>query len=132
MFGRSIKSVEKKVEKADRLIELAYEITELKIQKADLTIQIEAQAAAYQRGDLEIKHMIGLERKRQEVEIEQARREAVLAVKEENLKAKQDQFDISMKFREEQFKSEMNRMQGFLEEITKRLPMVNVNKTLRG
>ena len=76
--------------------------------------------------------MVGLENKRQKVEVEQARREAVLQVKEENLKAKQEQFDASMKFREDQFKSEMTRMQGFLEEITKRLPVVNVNKNIRG
>ena len=117
-------------EKAKRQIELTEEVAKLKIEKADLQIKIDAQRAEYERGDLEIKHMIGLEKKRQEVEISHARREAILAVKEENLIAKQEQFNASMKFREEQFKSEMTRMQGFLEEITKRLPVVNVNKTL--
>ena len=127
MFGMN----KRQVEEVQRQIELIEEVTKLKIEKADLQIRIEAQKAAYERGDLEIKHMIGLEKKRQEVEISTARREAILAVKEENLKAKQEQFDASMKFREEQFKSEMARMQGFLEEITKRLPVVNVNKVLK-
>ena len=127
MFGMN----KRQVEDVQRQIELIEEVTKLKVEKADLQIRIEAQKAAYERGDLEIKHMIGLEKKRQEVEISTARREAILAVKEENLKAKQEQFDASMKFREEQFKSEMARMQGFLEEITKRLPVVNVNKVLR-
>ena len=127
MFGMN----KRQVEEVQRQIELIEEVAKLKSEKADLQIRIEAQKAAYERGDLEIKHMIGLEKKRQEVEISTARREAILAVKEENLKAKQEQFDASMKFREEQFKSEMARMQGFLEEITKRLPVVNVNKVLK-
>ena len=127
-FGLNRKSVER----AKLASELADEIVTLKKEKANLEIRIEAQKAEYERNDLEIKHMVGLENKRQKVEVEQARREAVLQVKEQNLKAKQEQFDASMKFREDQFKSEMTRMQGFLEEITKRLPVVNVNKNIRG
>ena len=127
-FGLNRKSVER----AKLASELADEIVTLKKEKANLEIRIEAQKAEYERNDLEIKHMVGLENNRQKVEVEQARREAVLQVKEENLKAKQEQFDASMKFREDQFKSEMTRMQGFLEEITKRLPVVNVNKNIRG
>lgn len=128
MFGLSRKSVER----AKLASELADEIVTLKKEKAELEIKIEAQKAAYERGDLEIKHMVGLEKKRQELEIANAKREATVTVREENLLAKKEQFEASMQFREEQFKSEMTRMQGFLEEITKRLPVVNVNKTLRG
>jgi flagellar motility protein MotE (MotC chaperone) len=74
--------------------------------------------------------MVGLERRRQEFEIGSAKREVTLGVREENLKADRERFEQQMKFTEERFDAEVKYLKDLMGEILKRLPNVEVNKTL--
>ncbi len=81
----------------------------------------------------EVTHQVGLERLRQEAEAEQAkkdvdaaRREAVLEVREKNLAAERDAFDKQMEFQRERFEQEQGYLRDLLGQILKRLPDISV------
>ncbi len=61
----------------------------------------------------ELEHKIGLEKKRQEQELEIGKREAIVTVKEENLTADKERFEGQLKFHEERFTEEV----GYLKNI---------------
>ncbi|KKK65028.1 hypothetical protein LCGC14_2978260 [marine sediment metagenome] len=66
-----------------------------------------------ERKERELEHKIGLEKKRQEQELEIGKREAVVTVKEENLTADKERFDEQLGFHEERFTEEV----GYLKDI---------------
>jgi len=101
------------------ILELREEIEDLKIQKSRLTEE-------HAREDRELRHMIGLEKKRQEVEIEQAKKGAVLAVQEENLAADRKRFADEMAFQRTRFEQEVGYLKEMMADILARLPNVNV------
>lgn len=122
----------KQLDAAKSVIELRKQITDLEIGKAKL---VEDNA----REKREVTHMVGLERKRQEFEAEQAmkgieaaRTEAVLRVREENLKTEREAFAKEMKFREERFTKEVGYLKELMGQILERLPTVNVDRVLKG
>ncbi len=109
---------------------LKLEVEELKISKARLVEDNE-------REKREVTHMVGLERKRQEFEAEQARKgietaktDAVLKVREENLKAEKEAFAKQMKFQQEQFDGQVKYLKGMVEQILERLPTVTVDRQI--
>lgn len=110
--------------------ELEDKIVFLKKQVSELEITRGQKQEEFGRRERELTHMIGLEKKRQEVEIQQATQGAKLSVREENLKAKQDQFESQMKFREERFDKEIDYLQGLMKQILERLPTVNVDRAI--
>jgi chromosome segregation ATPase len=120
-----------KVTDLDKVIaKLKEEITGLKIEKSKLD---EDNA----REKREVMHMVGLERKRQEAEAEQAKkeletakREATLAVREENLRSEREAFEKSMKFQEERFKKEVGYLKDLMGQILERLPTVTVDRKI--
>lgn len=84
----------------------------------------------HEREKREVQHMVGLERKRQEWEhakameqVESARREAVLDVREENLGKEREAFETQMKFVTERFTQEVSALQGML---VKLLPSIDI------
>jgi hypothetical protein len=85
----------------------------------------------------ETTHMVGLERKRQEFEAEQAkkgieaaRQEAILNVREENLKAEREAFLKQMSFQEDRFKKEVGYLKDLMEKVLERLPTVTVDRQI--
>jgi hypothetical protein len=109
---------------------LKQEIEDLKIGKARLIEDNE-------RREREVLHMVGLERKRQEFEaeeakkgIETAKKDAVLAVREENLKTEKDAFDKQMKFQKDAFDKEVGYLQNLMGQILERLPTVTVERKI--
>ena len=74
--------------------------------------------------------MVGLERKRQEFEINQARRETPVAVREENLDADRKRFETQMAFTTERFASEVGYLKELMGEVLDRLPTVRVDRRL--
>jgi len=74
--------------------------------------------------------MIGLEKKRQEVEIEQASQDARLTVREENLQSEREQFESQMEFRAEQFDGQVEYLQDIMKKILNRLPTVSVDRNI--
>jgi hypothetical protein len=67
---------------------------------------------------------VGLERKRQEFEISQSKREAIVAVREENLEADRQRFEEQMRFIMTRFETEVADQKGLMKEMLKRLPTV--------
>lgn len=104
------------LELADQAAELREEISRLNIQRSE----IEEKHARERR---EIDHKLGLQRARQEQELELGIREAQLQAKEENLAADQRRFEESVKF----IKDETANQRKLLEEVLKRLPTVTIN-----
>lgn len=111
--------------------ELEARILGLKKQVSDLEISKDKKQEEFDRRDRELTHMIGLEKKRQEVETKQAKQEATLAVREENLKAEKTQFEAQMAFREKRFDKEVEYLQGLMKQILERLPSVTVDRQIK-
>lgn len=91
------------------------ELETLKIEKA-------RREEEFEKREREIEHKVGLERTRQEFEMEQAKREATVTVREENLSADRKRFEEQMKFQEERFTKEVGYLKEMLEAIVQRLP----------
>ncbi len=107
---------------------LEKELIALKKEVTNLEITRDKKQEDFDRRERELKHMIGLEKKRQRVEIEQSTQEAKLAVREENLVSERDQFEKQMKFREEQFDGQVDYLQDLMKQILKRLPTISVEQ----
>ena len=100
---------------------LKREIEDLKINKARMMEE-------HAKEDRELRHMIGLEKKRQEFEVEQAKKETVVTVREENLVAEKLRFAEQVAFHAERFEKEVGYLKEILGDILKRLPTVNVDR----
>ena len=77
------------------------------------------------RREREVEHKVGLERKRQEFELEAAKREAIVSVREENLKEDKRRFEEAMKMQNDR----LDDMKELLAEMMKRLPSANIEIT---
>ncbi len=112
--------------------ELSEEVTggktrvQLKKEIEDLTIQRDRKMEEFEKKDREVEHKIGLERKRQEFEVEQAKRETTVSLREENLKADRDRFEGQMKFHEERFSAEVTYLKDMVGQVLKRLPSAEI------
>ena len=118
-------------------LDLVKDVVSLKTQIQDLKIEKGKLQEDNDREKREVMHMVGLERKRQEFEAEQSRkgietakRDAVLGVREENLKAEREAFVKEMKFREERFTKEVSYLKDLMGQILERLPTVTVDRQI--
>ena len=123
---RAIEDLTAKKSAVEREIELSDEIVRLKTQVSDLEIKKSQKQEEHDKQERELKHMIGLEKKRQEFEIAQAVRETTVRVREENLTADKARFEGQMRFQEERFKEEVGYLKEMMGDILKRLPTINV------
>lgn len=113
-----------------RIKQLQAQISQLEIDKSKIT---EENA----REKREVTHMVGLERKRQEFEAEQARKgveharaQAILEVQRENLDTERAAFVKEMAFREERFSQEVGYLKDLMGQILDRLPTVTVDRQI--
>lgn len=107
----------------DRVKDLQEAITELEITKS----QLEESHARQLR---EVEHKIGLDRKRSEQEADLAKKDAVLAVREENLSHERETFKKEMAFMRSRMEAEVSAMQTLMGQILERLPTVTVEKSI--
>jgi len=105
---------------------LTAEVLALKRQIADLEIQKSQREEEHAKQERELRHMVGLEKKRQEVEIAQAKRDTELTVREGNLAADRKRFDEQLKFNTERFEKMESYLKSMLSDILLRLPNVNL------
>ena len=110
----------------DQVGDLTAEIIALKKKVTDLEIQRSQKQEEWDKGDRELRHMIGLEKKRQEFEIEQAKKETMVTVREENLAADKTRFSEEMKFQRERFEKEVSYLKDMMGDILARLPNINM------
>lgn len=112
---------------------LSAEVIALKTQIADLKIEKSKIVEDFEKRERELKHMVGLEQKRQEqerkqhlVEVEQAKTAATLLVREENLAADKKRFEEQLAFNTERFSTMEKYLKEMMSDILKRLPDVNL------
>lgn len=106
---------------------LIEQIEDLKIKKARMDEE-------HQREIREVKHQVGLEKKRQDFEHEaqlqtvaNARLEAVLEVREENLTKDKERFAEQIVQERREFDRQVQYLQGLMKEILERLPTIKVD-----
>lgn len=106
--------------------DLSAKVKDLRQQVETLEIEEARKDEERERKDREIEHKIGLERKRQEFEVQAAKREAILTVKEENLAADRKRFEDQMAFHEKRFTEEVGYLKDMIGTLAERLPNVNM------
>jgi len=99
---------------------LRKDIESLKVEKSRL-------AEDNARKIREVEHKTGLMRTRQEHEVENAKRQTELDVREQGLKADKKRFEDEMKFQRERLQGEVDRVSLTLDKILERLPVIEVS-----
>jgi hypothetical protein len=115
-------------DEAKEELKLADDIVRLKRTLTNLEIEKDRETEKHEREKREVKHMVGLEKKRQEFEVESAKRDVKLTLREENLKADRDRFEEQMKFSTQRFEREVGYLKELMGEVLDRLPTVKVDK----
>lgn len=106
--------------------ELSAEIIRLKTQISDLEIAKSKIKETHEREERELKHMVGLEKKRQEFEIDKAKKEVSIQIREENLKAQTERFEENLKFNTERFEKMETYLKDMFSDVLERLPNINM------
>lgn len=106
---------------------LSAQVITLKKQIADLEINKSKITEEHERQDRELRHMIGLEKNRQEVELVQAKKDTELTVREGNLAAEKARFEEQFKFNTQRFETMEKYLKDMLTDILKRLPNINMD-----
>lgn len=126
ILGRALSETETMLGKLKGSFDLAKHVSELREQIETLKIEKARKDEEHARREREVEHKVGLERKRQEFEIAQAKREATVAVREENLKADRERFESQLKFHEKRFTEEVSYLKEMVGDVLKRLPTTEV------
>lgn len=101
-------------------------VADLKKKLANMEIEHGKKVEGWDRREREIEHKIGLERKRQEFEIEQAKRETTVKVREENLTADKERFKAEMEFQRERLSGEVDALRKLVDQMLQRLPSAEI------
>ena len=101
-------------------------VAELSAAIEDLKIEKGRREEEYARREREVEHKVGLERKRQEFEIAQAKRETTVAVREENLKADKERFKAEMDFQRKRLEEEVSSLRELVQKMMERLPSAEI------
>jgi hypothetical protein len=121
---REIKKLNDQIEE----LKLSKTVVELREEIVDLEIGKAKQKEDHDKREREVKHMVGLEKKRSEFDQSAAKREAILEVREENLAKSQERFETEMKFQRDRFETEVGYLKELMGDILDRLPTVTVDK----
>ena len=144
MFGRTNSTEETIRKTVERILRSVLENAETTLGKiktvADLNQEVRGLREAAETARIEkdrkdevfakkervIEHKVGLERTRQKFESEQAKREASVTVREENLAADRNRFEDQMKFQQERFTEEVKYLKDMVGQVLKRLPDASI------
>lgn len=107
-------------------------IEDLKREVARLEIERAKKQEEWDRREREVEHKVGLERKRQEFEVAQAKRETTLSVREENLKADKERFAAEMEFQRKHLESEIGSLRELVGKLLERLPSAEIYAEIGG
>lgn len=123
--SKDLADIRGQLKAAKSTLSLADEYAASKKKLTDLEIELDRVKESHARETREIEHMVGLEKKRQTFEIDSAKRDAILTVREENLTADRDRFESQMAFMQKRMEGELERLNGLTSEILERLPKVD-------
>lgn len=113
-----VKALRTERDKSSQFIGLQREIETLKMEKARLVEDND-------RKIRETEHKVGLLKTKQDHDVENARRETKLQVREENLAADKERFKAEMNFQREHLQREVDRIEGILGKVLERLPNID-------
>lgn len=106
------------------------DILKLKTELSELLIEKSRKDEEFAKREREIEHKVGLERKRQEFEIQQAKRETTVNVREENLEADKERFKSEMDFQRQHLQGEIASLRDLVNNMLKRLPSAEIYATM--
>jgi len=129
---RALSDTEAVLGKIRSAFDLESKIIKLKEEIEKLTIEKGRKDEERERKDREIEHKIGLERKRQEFEVEQARREVMVEVKEKNLKKDKERFEEQMTFHKEAMAEEVKGLRDLVQKLITALPSAEIIANING
>ena len=118
--------------KIKTIADLNKEARALREKLVTLEIQKDRKDEEFAKERREIEHKVGLERTRQEFEVKNAKREATVTVREENLTADRDRFEGQMKFQNERFTTEVEYLKEMVGQVLKRLPDASIYTEVKG
>jgi hypothetical protein len=101
---------------------LSARIVSLEREKTAKEIELDRVKEQHAREKREVEHMVGLHKDRVKQEIELAKREQSITVREENLKADRERFEQQMQFMQKRMETELERLNNLTSEILERLP----------
>lgn len=130
LFDQIKNGYDQKFDRIQNYLDLSKEVDSLREQRNNLMIDRDLQNEKYNRREREIEHQLGLERVRQEQELKLSKREATLAVKEENLVADRKRFEDQMAFHEKRFTEEVGYLKGMIEPLLEALPKMTIKETV--
>lgn len=104
------------------LKKLDEEYATAKRELTDLQITLDRVKEDHERETREIEHKVGLQKKKQTFEVDAAKREAIVTVREENLDAKEKRFDEHVKFIEDRFDQQFDALRELTNKILDRMP----------
>ena len=107
-------------------------VADLEKEISRLGIEADRKKEEWDRREREIEHKIGLERKRQEFEITQAKRETTVVVREENLAADKERFKAEMDFQRKRLEEEVASLRTLVGQMLERLPSAEIYANLSG
>ena len=104
-------------------------LSRLKREIEDLKLQKERLVEDNERKIRETEHKVGLLKTKQDHDVEHARRQTKLEVREENLAADKQRFADEMDFQRKHLQGEVDRIESILGKILDRLPTIEVELT---
>ena len=126
-IARAIKSAQQDAaDNASSLLDRVKTAADLEKKIADMEIAQAKKQEAWDRREREVEHKVGLERKRQEFEIEQAKRDTQVTVREENLKAEKERFKSEMDFQRKRLEEEVGSLRELVQKMLERLPSAEI------
>jgi chromosome segregation ATPase len=110
---------------------LSARIASLQREATAKEIELDRVKEQHAREKREVEHMVGLHRKKVEQEIQMAKRETQVTLREETLKADRERFEAQMTFMQTRMETELERLNALTSEILGRLPKVTVDRQIR-
>lgn len=108
------------------------ELRTLKCEIVRLEVERDKKKEEWDRREREVEHKIGLERKRQEFEIEQSKRETTVSIREQNLAADRERFKQQMDFERAHLQKQIESLNKLVEQLLARLPSAEIIATIGG
>ncbi|KKL98858.1 hypothetical protein LCGC14_1820270 [marine sediment metagenome] len=112
--------------KIKTIADLNKKVKELREVAETAKIEKDRREEVFAKKEREVEHKVGLERTRQKFETEQAKREATVTVREENLTADRTRFEGQMKFQQDRFTEEVSYLKDMVGQVLKRLPDASI------
>jgi len=112
--------------------DLQRHLKDLQKELTKMEIQQDKKQEGWDRREREITHKVGLEKSRQEQELDLGKREAVLSVGEGNLEAERKRFTEQMDFEREHLNKAIERTESILAQVLKALPSAEIFADLTG